>query len=103
MVERPIHNLKVAGSNPEVGNIFSERYQRKEVQGVRESTTVALEKRERYGSMKLLFYFRNYVFLNFQLKTRKFAAKNHRYYIFSVVIYAHLICKCYECQSCKSY
>ena len=28
MVERPIHNLKVAGSNPEVGNIFSERYLR---------------------------------------------------------------------------
>ena len=26
VVERPIHNLKVAGSNPEVGNIFSERY-----------------------------------------------------------------------------
>ena len=26
MVEQPIHNLKVAGSNPEVGNIFSERY-----------------------------------------------------------------------------
>ena len=36
MVERPIHILKVAGSNPEVGNIFSERYQRKEVQGERE-------------------------------------------------------------------
>ena len=26
MVVRPIHNLKVAGSNPEGGNIFSERY-----------------------------------------------------------------------------
>ena len=26
VVERPIHNLEVAGSNPEVGNIFSERY-----------------------------------------------------------------------------
>ena len=28
MVARQIHNLKVAGSNPEVGNIFSERYLR---------------------------------------------------------------------------
>ena len=26
VVERRIHNLKVAGSNPEVGDIFSERY-----------------------------------------------------------------------------
>ena len=26
MVARPIHNLKVAGSNLEVGSIFSERY-----------------------------------------------------------------------------
>ena len=26
VVERPIHNLEVAGSNPEVGSIFSERY-----------------------------------------------------------------------------
>ena len=26
MVARPIHNLKVPGSNPEVGYIFSERY-----------------------------------------------------------------------------
>ena len=25
-IARWIHNLKVAGSNPEVGNIFSERY-----------------------------------------------------------------------------
>ena len=58
----------------------------------------ALEKRERYGSMKLLFNFRNYVFLNFQLKTRKFAAKSHKYYVFSVVIYGHLICNFYECQ-----
>ena len=40
-------------------------------------------------SMKLLIQFRNYVFLNFQLKTRKFAAKSHKYYVFSVVIYAH--------------
>ena len=55
----------------------------------RESTTAGLEKRERHGSVKLLFYFRNYIFLNFQLKTRKFAAKSHKYYVFSVVIYAH--------------
>ena len=26
MEARPIHNLKVPGSNPEVGHIFSERY-----------------------------------------------------------------------------
>ena len=26
MVVRPIHNLGVPGSNPEVGHIFSERY-----------------------------------------------------------------------------
>ena len=90
MVERPIHILKVAGSNPEVGNIFSERYQRKEVQGERESTTAALEKRERYGSMKLLFHFRNYVFLNFQLKTRKFAAKSQ-------------ILRLFSCNLCSSY
>ena len=55
MVERPIHNLKVAGSNPEVGNIFSEKYWKGGAR--RESMMVALEKRERYGSMKLLFLF----------------------------------------------
>jgi len=41
VVERLIHDLKVAGSNPEVGDIFSERYL------VRERATAALEKRER--------------------------------------------------------
>ena len=36
MVARPIHNLKVAGSNLEGGNIFSERYLARNVSGERE-------------------------------------------------------------------
>ena len=50
-----IHNLEVAGSNPEVGNIFSERYLRQGGEEERQSTTAALEKRERYGGMIMFF------------------------------------------------
>ena len=75
MVARPIHNLKVAGSNLEGGNIFSERYLARKVceERKRKMESVAeLQRRKEYGKKQ--------TFLKFQLKTRKLTTKSRRYY-----------------------
>ena len=92
MVARPIHNLKVAGSNLEGGNIFSERYLARKVceERKRKMESVAeLQRRKEYGKkqtfLKCFFKISNQKPENLLLKV-----------VDIMPLCCNLICKSYE-------
>ena len=85
----------MAGSNPDGGDIFSERYLARKGCGAKGGTRMMdNEMHQNWKGWKYLFY----DVFELPLKPSKFTAKSSKYYIFWVAIYATIVSKSCEYQ-----